>query len=346
MTLHGAHGSVTGTSGANGAPRLECDGERAAWIAADADTVRAVLEHPALGVRPADAPVPPGLVGTRAGEVFAAFVRMSDGEAHRRRREAVEKMLAGIPVSRVVAATRAVLAAGPSLPALHALQFEVPVAAIGYVLGVPLERSGDLVAWTRALVRAAAPEASEEELAAGTAAAPRLVGLLEDAGGGPGLKDGQMSPWERLANMIGFLFQTHDATAGLIGNAIVALMRDNDADVDTVLREVVLHDAPVRSTRRFAHATCMIGDRPVRAGDAVIVEIGLDVAASGRSFAYGHGVHRCPGEAFALVIAREVVAFAKERGMIPESGSGEIPCHPSVNVRIPDLRLVSSTREA
>ncbi|MFE2246392.1 hypothetical protein ACFXC2_06350, partial [Streptomyces lavendulae] len=50
-----------------------------AWVAADAAAVRAVLGSGVLRVRPVAEPVPAGLAGTAAGEVFGQLVRMTDG---------------------------------------------------------------------------------------------------------------------------------------------------------------------------------------------------------------------------------------------------------------------------
>ncbi|KIF03963.1 hypothetical protein PL81_21330, partial [Streptomyces sp. RSD-27] len=52
-----------------------------AWVAADAAAVRAVLGAGALRVRPVAEPVPAGIAGTAAGEVFGELVRMTDGAA-------------------------------------------------------------------------------------------------------------------------------------------------------------------------------------------------------------------------------------------------------------------------
>ena len=63
-----------------------------------------------------------------------------------------------------------------------------------------------------------------------------------------------------MANTIGYLSQAYEATAGLIGNTLVALGRHGDLReragaeagfLPAVIREVVRHDPPVQNTRRF-----------------------------------------------------------------------------------------------
>ena len=83
-----------------------------------------------------------------------------------------------------------------------------------------------------------------------------------------------------VANRIGLLIQSHDATAGLIGNTLVALERHPDtrervaADPDllpAVLLEVLRHDPPVQNTRRFVARDGVVAGQEMREGDAVLV---------------------------------------------------------------------------
>src|SRR5205814_3234703 len=59
------------------------------WVAASAEAVTAVLREPGLRVRPPAEPVPPGIVGTPAGEVFGRLVRMTDGPVQQRYKQVV-----------------------------------------------------------------------------------------------------------------------------------------------------------------------------------------------------------------------------------------------------------------
>jgi cytochrome P450 len=311
-----------------------------AWIAAGAGLVREVMEHPALRVRPLSAPAPTALAGKAAGDIFAAFARMNDGERHRRLKAAVMAAVEPMTPDQVVRATREALALRDPIPTLHELQFQVPVRIVGTFLGVPCERLDDVVAWTSAFVRAAAPGASGADVAAGISAAPHLIGLLENDALFACVDDEHLSHEERVANAIGLLFQTYDATAGLIGNTVVTLMQsDLGTDFDALLRDVAHHDAPVQNTRRFAASDVVIGGTNVREGDTIIVVLAsanLDDPAP--SWSFGHGPHRYPGEGIALAIAREVVAFALRKGLVPKDGDGPIAYHPSVNARIPDFK--------
>ena len=64
------------------------DDDLGLWVAAGADAVSAVLADSALVVRPPAEPVPAGLVGTAAGDVFGRLVRMTDGPLQQRLRGA------------------------------------------------------------------------------------------------------------------------------------------------------------------------------------------------------------------------------------------------------------------
>lgn len=308
-----------------------------AWIAVDAATVRSVLSHPELAVRPPDAPVPPSLAGTPAGDIFAKFARMSDGDRHRERRESAQAMLEPMTPDRTADATRTVLHRPGNALTLHDLQFAVPVMTVGMLLGVPEETLGDLVCWTSAFVRAAAPGASRADADAANEAVRELARLFGDrlASGG---STPELSEEDRIANTIGLLFQTHDATAGLVGNALVALARHGDGDIERAFADVLRADAPVQNTRRWAVSDITLGDQPVRTGELVIAVLG----GSADDCRFGSGLHQCPGERVAMTIAHEIVRFARDTGLVPDEIGRAVRYHPSGNARIPDLREVKT----
>ena len=142
-----------------------------------------------------------------------------------------------------------------------------------------------------------------------------------------------------MANAIGFMTQAYEATAGLIGNTLLALAArpelsariPTDAGLlDDVIREVLRHDPPVQNTRRFIAADGQIAGRRMAAGDTVLVVLAaanhdaaanpaperFDVArAHRRTFTFGAGPHACPGEQLAITIARAGIEGLLARGL-------------------------------
>src|SRR5262249_59727337 len=86
-----------------------------------------------------------------------------------------------------------------------------------------------------------------------------------------------------VANRIGYLSQAYEATAGLIGNTLVALGRHDEARdraasergyLTAVIREVARHDPPVQNTRRFLAGSGSVAGQDMADGDAVLVVVG------------------------------------------------------------------------
>ena len=130
-----------------------------------------------------------------------------------------------------------------------------------------------------------------------------------------------------LCTTSGLLSQTCEATAGLLGNSIVALRREpglhegwlaGQSSTTDIVAEVARHDPSVQNTRRFvAEPTTVAGTR-LAAGDTILVLLGsahrdpalnpmpdrFDLARTERRLlGFGHGVHACPGQALAQAIA-------------------------------------------
>jgi cytochrome P450 len=172
------------------------------WVAASTADVTAVLTHPDARVRPGAEPVPPHLVGTVAGEAFAALPRFTDGPEHAPRRAAVEARLGSFTPAAVTAACEA---AASSMAGATDEQWmsTFPAAVLARLLDLSLPLD-EVVAAAAALAAAFGPGGDASAVAAADAA---LGALPPDA--------------------VPLLFQAYDATAGLIGH----LAADHDVPV-------------------------------------------------------------------------------------------------------------------
>ncbi|MCX4783103.1 cytochrome P450 [Streptomyces sp. NBC_01264] len=359
-----------------------------AWVAADAAAVRAVLDSAALRVRPVAEPVPAGIVGTPAGEVFGDLVRMTDGDLQQRLKGVVVEALGSADpayAARLAAEqTRAALAALPAggeVP-FEELMFAVPARVVAALCGLDADGSAEAARLIGDFVQCIPALATSEQQRAAALAAARLRELL-----GPGIEhaeaagDGLLAglvraardaSWTRtaplLANAVGFLSQTYDATAGLIGNTLLALARGEEtpktlAATEAFVREVARHDAPIQNTRRFAAEPFRHGGAEVAPGEQVLVLLAAanrDPAVNpdphafrpGREapvvFTFGAAAHRCPGQGLAVAIAGAVIGALLDSGFDPArlraaagphgpAGPAEVTYRPLANARIPVL---------
>jgi cytochrome P450 len=234
---------------------------------------------------------------------------------------------------------------------LAGFHFRLPVYTVASLLGVQADALRPVSSWTSDLVAALAPAATPEQIDRGQRAAVSLLELFRSLGG-----HGEEGI---VANRIGLLVQSHDATAGLIGNTLVALGRDRElrervaADpglLPAVLLEVLRHDPPVQNTRRFLARDGVVAGQEMREGDAVLVLLAAanrDPEANPRPerfdpcrqerriFTFGAGVHACPGDALAVAIARAGVERLLLAGLDPERFAAGVAYRPSANARIP-----------
>ena len=140
-----------------------------------------------------------------------------------------------------------------------------------------------------------------------------------------------MQDWV-AANALGFLSQTLEATAGLVGNALVAAGRWHarfDGPVDALVGHVLRHDPPVHNTRRFVAEPGTVAGVAVAPGDVILVVL----AAAAMPF--GAGGHACPGDALAAALAAGTLEALRDRGLDPSSLAQPARYRPSPNVRIP-----------
>ncbi|PXX57737.1 Cytochrome P450 [Pseudomonas sp. LAMO17WK12:I10] len=160
-----------------------------------------------------------------------------------------------------------------------------------------------------------------------------------------------------IANLIGLLSQTFEASAGLIGNTLCALLGDRRLLADLraaptrvadLLAEVQRHDPPVQNTRRFVAAPCSIAGVTLEPGAVVLVLLAsanrdpqlnpqpdrlLLERQARRSFSFGSDRHQCPGQELALAIASAVVGALARQSTLDQPIAWTYK--PSLNGRIP-----------
>ena len=346
------------------------------WVAASAAAVTAVLTSPLVRVRPPAEPVPVALGGSPLAEIFGRLVRMTDGPGHGPMKQAVAASLATLDAEDVRAGAarwarilvERIEAKSPA--GVDEFSRSLSAHAIASLLAVPDADVGPVERSVHRYVTAVAPEADAPRLERGKAGAGHLIETVGAAftGARAGLsaalgreaeRAGGADPAALVANAIGFMTQAYEATAGLIGNtlrtlaarsALRAAVAADPARLDTVIREVLRHDAPVQNTRRFLAADGVIAGQSMAAGDTVLVVLAAanhdaaanpqperfdEARASRRTFTFGVGPHACPGETLAVSIARAGVERLLAHGLDLDALPADPAYQPSGNVRIP-----------
>ena len=311
------------------------------WVAADASSREAVLASPQCLVRPLAGCVPPAIAGTVAGELWSRWARMSEGGQHAERRARLERALARVPLAGIrpsaeIVAQQMLPSAVSSVSgmALDEYVTRMPPLVLACALGI--EPPGDPV-WADYLLafgRGIAPEADEAVRRAGEAAARSLVARFE----------GRAGDDLTVADLIALLWQSADATAGGIGNTLVALARAPEmreqllrepAALEDRVREVLGSDPPVHNTRRYVADGARIAGVTVPAGDTILVVLASRNAELLRvPPTFGHGRHGCPGDAIAVEIMTAAIRPLLARGL-DWARLAAPDYRPSLNVRIP-----------
>lgn len=343
-----------------------------AWVASRADVIESLLlAHGALRVRPAAEPVPRAIVGSPAGEVFGHLVRMNDGAAHQAYRPALQRALAGLDLDAAHAEALR-LAHGVPPDSLSDALFSMPVRAVAHLLGFADEALPQVDRWMRDFVACLSPLSSADQLQGASAAANELMVRFETLTADTPPRHGSLltavlaerdasAPLSRslFANLVGLLSQTCDATAGLLGNSLIALMREPSLreaartrdGLQAIVEETARHDPSVQNTRRFCVEPITIAGTTLAAGDAVLLILAAANRDPGfnpdpdrfmlsrarrRMLGFGHGVHACPGQALACALAaaglEALLDCAPDLDAMRKRGWSY---RPSANARIP-----------
>jgi len=322
--------------------KLEWDAGRGLWVAAGTALVEEVLSHPALLVRPLAEPVPAAIAGGSAGEVFGALVRMNDGERHAAPKLALQRALAlaaggNLAQQRAQAVGERLLAEGRPI---GAWAFEAPVSTVASLLGFSDAQLPAVARWMGDFVACLSPLSSAEQIGQAHAASLRLLAAMREllqavpAGSlaATVAQEAAAVGWQNdhaiVANLVGLLSQTYEATAGLLGNSLVAIQQGAaSSDANALVAQVMETDPPIVNTRRFAAERCVVAGVTVEAGQAILVMLG----EAKRGF--GHGCHACPGQQLAQQIAAGCIEALRGKPLPQLSWTYRA----SVNARIPEF---------
>jgi cytochrome P450 len=213
-----------------------------------------------------------------------------------------------------------------------AFAFPLPFTVICELLGVPDRDRAPLgEGFTKLLVPTSTPGEYASAKEASDAVVAMLKALVEAKQVDPGndlvsalisARDGEerLDSQELLSTIFQLVVAGHDTTASLIGNSVVALLRNpaqleqlraDPARIPKAIEEFLRYDAPVpHSTFRYTAEPMTLGGVAVPAGDQVIICLAaanrdggryaspesLDLERDeARHLAFGHGIHHCLG---------------------------------------------------
>jgi cytochrome P450 len=328
--------------------------------------------------------------------VFARLARMNDGAPHRAPKLALQRALGSLDLRSVSLRARRIAERSErdlQRPGdLSTWLFETPVQVVASLLGFADDALPEVAAWMADFVACLSPLSTPEQLACANDAALRLVQrvktIVADAAANDDAcccrlpssdaslvalvrREAEATGWEDadalIANLVGLLSQTYDATAGLIGNAVVALMTQPGAEDEVrraphkladLIRETSRFDASVQNTRRFAASDTTVCGERIEAGAAILVLLAAanrDPAAnvrphefllereSRRVFGFGHGVHACPGDQLAYAIASAAVDVLLDRATLAHRDDLAWTYRASANLRLPIFSEAGAT---
>ena len=308
-------------------PALSFDPRLEQWVASRDKVIEVVLANPHCIVRPTSEPVPKAIAGSSAGAVFARLVRMNEGCLHADGKRAISDALAAVDMSAL--RTRSEQLAGLLGERNGLLRgvaitrwiFDLPTYVIADLLGFNETQLPQVARWTSDFVRCLSPLSTPDQLTSAARAARALQDCMARVLKVDGLAQrASQTNWidqdALIANMIGLLSQTHEASAGLIGNCIVALLeqpeiqqrlRDDPQLTAAFVQEVARSDPPVQNTRRFVAQQTSVAGVSLQPGDMMLLlavagrgeqcnaEAGLFLLdrKEGKLTGFGHGRHDC-----------------------------------------------------
>jgi len=244
-----------------------------------------------------------------------------------------------------------------SMELIDELAFPVPFQVISDLLAMPTERSAELREWSQHLTASLEPTANDDDLDRAEAAiaqfGPYLVEIIEQRRKNLGddllsalilaeESGDRMSTDELLTFVLLLYVAGHETTVNLIGNGMLALLRNpdqlvrwrDDPSLDaTAVDELLRFDGPVQLTVRVpivpVHYSTPQGEVTVEPGTVVMTLLGaanhdpamfadphalrFDRPNSNRHLALAAGVHYCLGASLAKLEASIAISTVIRR---------------------------------
>ncbi|SFT66698.1 Cytochrome P450 [Actinopolyspora lacussalsi subsp. righensis] len=229
---------------------------------------------------------------------------------------------------------------------LDEFAFPLPIRVICELLGIPEDRRDEFREWSNTVVSGQDPQAAER---AAAAMAEYLFELVAEKRRNP-MDDlltalieasddaDRLSGEELIAMVFLLLVAGHETTVNLIGNGVLALLRDPEQyrllrdepeRAASVVEETLRFDGPVNlATFRYTTEPVMVGDVEIPAEELVLVALGSanrdsekfdtpdrfdqDRATNGH-LAFGHGIHFCVGAPLARLEGQIALRRLTER---------------------------------
>ena len=282
-----------------------------------------------------------------------------DPPEHTRVRALVSKAFTPRAVSRLEGRIREItdrlldeVAGRRQFDVIAALGYPLPITVIAEMLGVRSKDMGAFEGWSNTLALAVDPILGGKQVEAIKRAAEQVYayfeGIIAERRREPrddlvtalimAEETGErLTHEEMLSVMLLLLVAGNETTRNLIGNGILALLRnpaqlqrlrDDRGLLDPAVDELLRYDSPVQVDGRAAREDVEIGGKRIRAGDVVISVLGaanrdpeafddpesLDVGRRGNShLSFGRGVHYCLGGPLAIMEARLALAGLLDR---------------------------------
>jgi cytochrome P450 len=282
----------------------------------------------------------------------------ADPPAHTRMRNLVNKAFTPRAVEamrpRIQALADELLdAAGPSFDLIGDFAAPLPIIVIAEMLGVSPNDRGQFRAWSNAVAgtldRPVQTQADVDRARdASNAIADYFTPIIRARRADP--KDDLLSALvaaeeggdllsedELLATLILLLVAGNETTSNLIGNGMLALLKNRDqlrllqddpTLINGAVEELVRYDSPVQATARIALEPADVGGTRVEAGQIVVAFVGaanhdpahftdperLDLRrADNRHLSFGQGIHYCLGAPLARAEAQIAISTLLRR---------------------------------